>query len=77
MLGQDRKLGQIFLQIISLTINSISIQNNLVADFLFLLVISKHNTLFLGIYNLLKILLQTWGMLKKLQMLIFFFGWTG
>lgn len=35
MLGQDGKLGQVFLQIISLTINSISIQNNVIAGFYF------------------------------------------
>lgn len=40
LLGQGGKLGQIFLQIISLTINSISIQNNVIAHFLFLLVVS-------------------------------------
>jgi len=34
-LGQDGKLGQIFLNVISLTISSISIQNDLIADLLF------------------------------------------
>jgi len=35
MLEQDGKLGHIFPQMISLTINSISIQNNLIAGFYF------------------------------------------